>query len=108
MSETKAAVTVKEAIQTAKSYVKEMFAEDGIERIGLEEISFDEASDCWRITVGFSRVWDRDRDFDATTFGVGGWQMKYQELLNLLRRTYKIVTISAREGRVLQIENRPV
>ena len=107
MSQTSAGMTVKQAIQTAKQYVTELFSEDGVERIGLEEISFDEEHDCWLITVGFSRVWGRDRDFDAASYGIGGWQVKYQELLNLLRRTYKIVTVSPKDGKVIRIENRP-
>ena len=43
-----------EAVQAAKRYAKEIFGDEGISRIRLEEINYDAVSDEWRITVGFS------------------------------------------------------
>ena len=107
MSQADTRIDVKQAAQIAKSFVADAFAGDGIERVALEEIAFADEHDEGRITVGFSRPWDRD-SVDPAAFGQGGWQMRYQELLNLLKRTYKIVAVSAADGRVARVENRPI
>ena len=44
---------VKQAVQTAKSYIVGLFDEEEITDVGLEEVEFDELSDEWRITIGF-------------------------------------------------------
>ena len=43
-----------EAVQAAKDYTEEVFGDEGISRIRLEEINFDADSDEWRITIGFN------------------------------------------------------
>ena len=43
-----------EAVQAAKQYAKEVFGDEGISRVRLEEINYDAAKDEWRITVGFA------------------------------------------------------
>ncbi len=101
-------IGVKQAVQIAKAYVVDAFEYDRIERVGLEEISFDEEHDQWWITVGFSRPWDLEADFEPADYGVGGWQFKYQELVNLLSRTYKRVAVCARVGTVIRMDNRPI
>ena len=50
---------VKEAAQTAKAYVAELFAGEQITNLGLEEAEFDRLSNTWKITIGFSRPWDQ-------------------------------------------------
>ncbi len=57
---------VKEAARTAKTYVTELFADENIREIGLEEVEFDIASQRWKITVGFCRDWDSDRRNNLT------------------------------------------
>jgi hypothetical protein len=49
---------VKEAVATAKKYVEELFGDEGITNVGLEEVVFDEANNNWNITIGFNRPWD--------------------------------------------------
>ena len=50
---------VKEAVRTAKEYLAELFAEETITDVGLEEVVFDDASNEWNITIGFSRPWSQ-------------------------------------------------
>ena len=50
---------VKAAARTAKSYVTDLFADEEITNVGLEEVEFDEGQDRWIVTVGFSRPWDQ-------------------------------------------------
>jgi hypothetical protein len=46
---------VKEAVRTAKSYVFDLFADDGVEHATLEEVEQDDATGEWRITLSMSR-----------------------------------------------------
>lgn len=85
---------VKEAINLARDYVKDVFAEEHITALGLEEIEFDESNDTWRVTVGFTRPWDRPQT--AFEFAV----------VKPLQRTYKLLTISDNTSKVLSVKNR--
>ncbi|MFC5342671.1 hypothetical protein ACETK8_05940 [Brevundimonas staleyi] len=95
---------IQEAIQTAKQTVAELFEPEGATNIGLEELEFDEDSDTWDVTIGFSRPWDRP------TLGA------IAEMTALttatprpaLRRTYKIVSLAKGDGKLIAIRNRNV
>ena len=51
-------MVAREAVQAAKEFIKEMFADEGIVELGLEELDFvDEASGVWEVTFGFRRQW---------------------------------------------------
>ena len=50
---------VKEAVQAAKQYVADLFTDENIANVGLEEVEFDHGANEWKITIGFSRPWDR-------------------------------------------------
>jgi len=53
---------VKEAVKRAKQYVAELYEEEGLVNLGLEEIEFDEKAGLWRVTLGFSRPWNTLRN----------------------------------------------
>ncbi len=48
---------VKEAVRTAKKYVAELFTDETIANGGLEEVEFNNTSNNWEVTIGFSRPW---------------------------------------------------
>ena len=50
---------VKEAVKRAKAFISDLFADEDIRDLGLEEVEYDEASREWRVTIGFTRPWDR-------------------------------------------------
>jgi len=52
---------VKEAIATAKSYVKDIYAEEEVTNLGLEEIEHLPQAGKWIVTLGFSRPWNTPR-----------------------------------------------
>ncbi len=85
-------MNVKEAVARAREYVLDLFSEDGISNLALEEIEFDEGSGEWRITLGFSRPWEHP---------LGGSLMTHQP-----RRSYKLVRIADQSGAVLSVKNR--
>ena len=81
---------VKEAAQTAREYLANLFAEEEITNVGLEEVVFDDVSNEWRITIGFSRPWNR------------------QNALRRLSeaRSYKVVCINDESGNVTSLKDR--
>jgi hypothetical protein len=82
---------VKAAVRTAKTYVSDLFAEEKITDLGLEEVDFDPASKVWAVTLGFSRPWET-----------------YQSALDIpfRRRAYKIVKLSDDDGAVISVRDR--
>ena len=85
-------VDVKEAAQAAKAYIIDLFADEQIEHVGLEEVKLSQVSNVWDITIGFSRPWTRS--------ALG------PILSNPTQRTYKIVRINNKDGKVLSVAHR--
>ena len=81
---------VKDVVRIAKDYVIDLFENEGVHDVGLEEIDFD-GHGCWEITIGFSRQWDQ---------GVGS-VLRGQD-----SRTYKVLRITNGNGEVLSIKDR--
>ena len=75
---------VKEAVGTAKAHVTELFAEEEIMNVGLEEVEFENG---WRITIGFSRPWDR-------------------RILTAPGRSYKVIFVNDETGSVISVTDR--
>jgi len=89
---------VKEAIAAAKKYVNEIYADEQVTNLGLEEVEHSLGASNWVITLAFSRPWNTPRT-------------RAQEVLeNLgavssLKRSYKVITMSD-DGTVLSMKNR--
>ena len=92
--EAEATVDVKQAIHIGREYVKDVFSEEDIADIGLEEVVFDDDTDSWRITIGFSRPWDNARTLPQRIGQV------------YPRRAYKVVCISDVNGQIKSITDR--
>ncbi len=87
---------VKEAVGLAKQYVRELFADERITNLGLEEVAFEDKSKSWSITIGFSRPWDAPDGGTLAGFlpPVGP------------KRSYKVVKISDGDKAVLSVKER--
>jgi len=86
---------VKEAVRTAKEYIADLFANEGVSNLGLEEVEFDDGKRTWQVTIGFSRPWDRpSAAFTAIMQG------------SSLPRSYKVVRIDDASGHVLSVKAR--
>lgn len=85
---------VKEAITTAKSYVKELYAEEEVTSIGLEEVKFIPKTGNWLVTLSFSRASNSPKTRAADVL----------EKLGALQRILKVITIS-KDGSVLSMKN---
>ena len=85
---------VKEAAKLAQDYVTDLFSEEGIENVGLEEIELGIDRQFWYVTIGFSRPWDRG-GLPHVVLGQTG-----------LRRSYKLLRIDDRTGDVASVKDR--
>jgi hypothetical protein len=83
---------VKAAVALAQNHITDLFAQEGLTNLGLEEVEYDEARDQWRITVGFSRSWDNQGA--VSLFTPGG-----------IKRTYKVVILDT-DGKAISVKNR--
>ena len=91
---------VREAARTAKEYVANVFVDEDIGRISLEEVEFDYSSDVWNITVSFTRPSDRFDPIEAMLPNhplSGGKKVRW---------SYKIVNIDDNSGKVLSLKHR--
>ena len=88
-------VDAKQAVQIAKKHVAEIFSDEPIANVGLEEVEFDEIKNVWAITVGFSRFWGHPGDF-VRAFDSDAV------------RTFKTVRIDDESGRVRSVKHRDV
>lgn len=84
---------VKEAVQTAKKYVTELFTDETIGNIGLEEVEFNNSSNNWEVTIGFSRPWQ-------TNILVAALSNQQPT------RSYKLVYINDDSRKVLSLKDR--
>jgi hypothetical protein len=97
-------MNIREAIATAKQYTMEVFADEKIADLGLEEVVRDDEHGLWRITVGFSRPRGVANRSIADT--VAEFSMLTGE--PLMHRLYKVVTIKDASKEVVSLTNRDV
>ena len=95
---------VKEAARTAREYITDLFADENVKHVGLEEVEFDDLSKVWHITIGFSRPWELPEDPPPPSFT----SAVLDELKPppLTQRSYKIVRVRDNDGRVISVMNR--
>lgn len=86
---------VREAVDIAKQYVRELFGDEKITNLGLEEVVSEDAGKFWLVTIGFSRPWDVPSD-------LGGLLIQRDPT----RRSYKVVRISEVDGKVISVQER--
>ncbi len=90
------AIDVKSAVSRAKAFVQDLFAEEGLSNLGLEEIERDDPAGVWRVTVGFSRPWNTVKDALSALSGTA-----------VQKRAYRVVLIKD-SGEVVSVKRRDV
>ena len=83
-------MNVKQVVEVSKNYIVELFGNEDISEIGLEEVELDEQG-LWHITIGFARPWERNMD---------------RVLVGMRPRTYKVLIVHDKDGSVLSAKNR--
>lgn len=84
---------VKLAVKIAKTQVVDLFADEEIVDIGLEEIRLDDTAGIWTVTIGFSRPWDQK---NALTAALGEGRPG---------RSYKVIHLADTDGRMVALED---
>lgn len=87
-------MNVKSAVRMAKNHVTDLFEDEQIMNVGLEEVEYDDSKNFWRITIGFSRPWDQKKSLAASL--VEGHQ----------RRSYKLLLVDDSTGKVHPVTDR--
>ena len=93
-NETEDGMDVKQAVKIAKTHVTDLFADEGIVNVGLEEVEFNDAQLRWRVTIGFSRPWDHKNPLTAA---LGD---------RPAGRSYKVIHIHDTDGSVESLKDR--
>ncbi len=88
-----------EAVQAAKAYILELFRDEKIARLGLEELEFRADEAMWEVTIGFHRLWQSDSPAQLGN-------VRLPPPPNPVR-TYKTVCIRD-DGTVLSLKHRDV
>ena len=96
---------VKEAVRTAREYIANLFADENVKHVGLEEVEFDDLSKVWHITIGFSRPWELPEDPPPPSFASGS-VLDGLKPPSLAQRSYKIVRVRDNDGHVISVMNR--
>jgi len=86
------------AVQIAKKHILELFEEEKLTNLGLEEVEFDTASKDWIVTVGFSRPWDEPKSSLASLAQSSSAPL----------RSFKVVRINDDSQQVTSVKNRGV
>ena len=85
---------VRDAVRAAKAYVMELYEDENLSDVGLEEVEYVDRDGTWNVTIGFSRPWDhRVRGMAAITQS------------SAVPRSYKVVKLDE-SGKVLSLSNR--
>lgn len=85
---------VKQAVRTAKEHIAELYEDEQIMNVGLEEVVFEESPAVWKVTIGFSRPWD-----------VKG--LAIAALVDASRtRSYKVICLNDASGKVESLTDR--
>lgn len=87
-------VDIKKAVRLALDYVRELYSDERILDLGLEEVK--STDDTWIVTVGFSRPWNRRKEIV---------DLPFVNAVDRLR-DYRTVTIDAGSGAFKSMEIR--
>jgi hypothetical protein len=86
---------LKSAVTIAKQYIRALYEDEPIARLGLEEAVLDPQSNHWLITLSFYRNWNDEASTNPF------------ELAQKVRRFFKVVEISNDiTGEVLAVRDR--
>ena len=103
------------AVRAAKQWLAQVYADEPIERIGLEEVRFHDGQ--WEITLGFNRLDAPAPSADYIASG-GGLAANLLAPANPLasalrsveiqRRVYKVIVVDGSDNHVVEMRDREV
>lgn len=89
-------ISMKEAVDRAKDYAAELYADERVDSLGLEGARKSDDGARWLITLGFARPWDlvQRRRTDLFT----------QEQEIVPARVFKTFAIDAESGEIVEVK----
>jgi hypothetical protein len=87
------------AVRAAKKWLTEVYADERIDRIGLEEVRWRDGN--WEITLGFNRS-----DYDNAATSPPPLEMT--ELYSRRSRVYKVLVVAGNDNHVMEMRDREV
>ena len=93
-------VPVKTAVSNAMQFIRELYADEQIKDVLLEEVEFSEPADQWLITIGFMR----NKIKDKSSSSIADLILPERETI----RKYKIVHIDAQSGKPISMKIREI
>lgn len=94
-------MNVKQAVQTAKDYVTELYADEPARHVGVEEVQFDEGDNAWRVTIGFFRPWDQKLGLSEILGAAAEGKPALWK-----RRSFKVILVDDGTGKVKSMTHR--
>ncbi len=88
-------MTPVQAVRKAKEHILELFNDESIAQVGLEELAFKDVEDVWEVTIGFQRLW---KPVSPPLLNIGSHSS---------RRTYKTVCMR-NNGEVISVRHRAI
>lgn len=88
---------VKQAVSKAKRYLAEVFSDEEISDVRLEEVEFDRSDKTWLITLGFLQP-----DFEMPVERA----LRRTDLQRPMRQSYKLVKIPENDNEFPSIKTR--
>ncbi len=86
---------VKEAVQVAKAYVAELFDDENIRNVGLEEVDRSEDGNTWTITIDFSRPWE---SYNGPLASVMQSQSRSYKQVHIRDKYKRVFSITSKTG----------
>lgn len=83
-----------EAVKAAKAVIEELYEEEKIGQVGLEELRFDPDCDEWRVTIGYAHP--EATDIQLPSHAKPPWT----------ERRYKVVHLSDDDGHLVAVTDR--
>lgn len=95
-------IAMKDAVSTAKTVINELYADESLSALALEEIELvmDGDTECWAVTLGFYRP----KPVTVKTGALGSLLQPAQ----VENRDYKKLYINAENGAFTRMEIRPI
>lgn len=90
---------VKNAVHTAIDYVKDLYEENSLRDLLLEEVEFSESVDQWMVTVGFSLSEEKEESSSLIT---------PSRASRAPSRRYKVVNVDNKTGQPISMKMRTV
>ncbi len=98
-------IDVKEAVKIARDFATELYQDEEVSNIGLEEVNFDETTQQWAVTIGFDTNRKKVSRPNKPLSIIGNLN---NEISEEPIRAYKVIRLDAEKGEFKGMKMRQV